>query len=150
MCGSLGQRRKPGPYQVGPGSSLVASSGPSCWATAVGLRPPRRSVSAPRGNSTTERSPATTMAAPIAGLSMPSSIPIPVAATMKGSEVACNRAAARETPLPYHRPVQGGRQPAGEQQRSRCETENERYCEGYRCYDQHSRERAIGHPKRLL
>ena len=27
---------------------------------------------------------------------MPSSIPIPVAATMKGSEVACNRAAARE------------------------------------------------------
>ena len=62
-----------------------------------------------------ESSPATTMAAPIAGLSMPSSIPIPVAATMKGSEVAC-KGGCQGTPLPYHRPVQGGRQPAGEQQ----------------------------------
>src|SRR5215213_10114217 len=51
------------------------------------------------------------MAAPIAGLSMPSSIPIPVAATMKGSEGGCQAA-----PLTYHRPVQGGRNPAGEQQ----------------------------------
>ena len=32
----------------------------------------------------------------------------------------------------------------------RCETENERYCEGYRCYDQYTRERDIGHHKSIL
>src|SRR5215203_2453316 len=37
--------------------------------------------------------------------------PDPVAATMKGSEGGCQGA-----PLTYHRPVQGGRNPAGEQQ----------------------------------
>jgi hypothetical protein len=41
-----------------------------------------------QGNNNTESSPATTRAAPVAELNIPSSIPIAVAATMKGSEVA--------------------------------------------------------------
>ena len=32
----------------------------------------------------------------------------------------------------------------------RCEAENERHCEGYRCYDQYTRKRDIGHHKSIL
>jgi hypothetical protein len=32
----------------------------------------------------------------------------------------------------------------------RCAAENERHCEGYRCYDQYTRERDIGHHKCIL
>src|SRR5215212_2340141 len=32
----------------------------------------------------------------------------------------------------------------------RCAAENERHCEGYRCYDQYTRERNIGHHKSIL
>jgi hypothetical protein len=66
------------------------------WLVGCGRFPTSQKREGTKGNSTTESSPATTRAAPIAGLSIPSSIPIPVAATINGSEVACKSAAARE------------------------------------------------------
>ena len=77
---------------------------------------PRRRVRAPSGKSTTESRPATTRAAPVAGLRMPSSIPMPVVATMNGREVACSSAAASTPLVSTIRPVQDRGQPAGEQQ----------------------------------
>jgi hypothetical protein len=38
----------------------------------------------------------------------------------------------------------------GGKMQCRCEAENERHREGYRCYDQYSRERDIGHHKSIL
>src|SRR5829696_3242282 len=38
----------------------------------------------------------------------------------------------------------------GGKMQCRCETENERHREGYRCYDQYTRERDIGHHKSIL
>src|SRR5215203_6465041 len=38
----------------------------------------------------------------------------------------------------------------GGQMQCRCEAEQERHCEGYRCYDQYSRKRDVGHHESIL
>src|SRR5829696_1873201 len=38
----------------------------------------------------------------------------------------------------------------GGQMQCRCEAEQERHCEGYRCYDQYTRKRDVGHHKNRL
>src|SRR5215208_1839309 len=115
MCGSLGQRRKTGPYQVGPGSSLVASSGPSCWATAVGLRPPRRSVRRTQGKQHHREQPGHYHGGSDRGAQYAQLHPDPRGGDDERQRGRLQQGGCQGAPLTYHRPVQGGRNPAGEQ-----------------------------------
>jgi len=66
----------------------------------VGRPAPRSRRSAAGGKTTTDSRPAHTSAAPLTGESSPSSMPICVAVTMNGSDVACSRPAANAARRP--------------------------------------------------